>query len=83
MDRFDSALIFGAAVNEGIKTVAPDAGPPDKIVAYLSALSDLTEARRKGALGTTVIKWLGSRGILASGESETVLNTTKDQQARS
>lgn len=82
MDQFDSTLIFGASVNEGIRTVAPDAGPPDKVLSYLKALSSLTEARRKGPLGTTAIKWLGSRGVIASGESETVLNSTKEQQAR-
>ena len=82
MDRFDATLIFGASVNEGIGTVAPDAGPPDKVLSYLRALSDLTEARRKGALGTTAVKWLGSRGVIASGESETILNSTKEQQAR-
>lgn len=82
MDRFDSTLIFGAAINEGLGTVAPDAGPPDKILNYLSALSDLTEARRKGALGTTAIKWLESRGAIASGESETVRNSLREQEAR-
>jgi hypothetical protein len=82
MDRYDSTLIFGASVNEGMKTVAPDAGPPDKILSYLRGLSELTEARRAGPLGTTAIKWLGSRGIIASGESETVLNSAKEQQAR-
>ena len=82
MDRYDSTLVFGAAVNEGMKTVAPDAGPPDKILSYLRGLSELIEARGGGALGTTAIKWLGSRGIIASGESETVLNSSKEQQAR-
>lgn len=82
MDRFDTTLIFGAAVNEGIETVAPDAGPPDKLLSYLSALSDLTEARRKGPLGTTAIKWLTARGFIASGESETVLNSPNEQKAR-
>ena len=82
MDRFDSTLLFGAAVNEGIRTLAPDAGPPDKLLSYLKTLADLTEARQKGTLGTTAIKWLSSRGIIASGESETILNSTSEQKAR-
>ena len=69
-------------MNEGLRTVAPDAGPPDKVLRYLSALSDLTEARRKGALGTTAIKWLESRGVMATGESETIRNSPREQQAR-
>jgi len=28
------------------------------------------------------IKWLNSRGVIASGESETVLNSTTEQKAR-
>src|SRR6266851_9305713 len=62
MEKFDSTLIFGGAVDEGILTVAPDAGPPEKILSYLGALSDLTAEKRKGPLGTTAIKWLESRG---------------------
>jgi hypothetical protein len=83
MEKFDSTLIFGGAVDEGILTVAPDAGPPEKILSYLGALSDLTAEKRKGPLGTTAIKWLESRGIIASGESETVLNSPAEQKVRS
>lgn len=82
MDRFESTLLFGASVNDGLRTVSPDAGPPDKVLSYLRALSDLTEARRKGVLGTTAIKWLESRGVIASGESETIRNSPAERQAR-
>lgn len=82
MDRYDSTLVFGAAVNDSIKTVAEDAGPPDKILSYLRGLSELTEARRGGTLGTTAIKWLESRGVIASSESETVLKSSREQEAR-
>lgn len=34
MDRFDGVLVFGRSVDEGIQTLAQDAGPPDKILSY-------------------------------------------------
>jgi hypothetical protein len=82
MEKFGSTLIFGPSVNDGIKGVAPDAGPPDKVLSYLGTLAELTEARRKGPLGTTAIKWLEAKGVIASGESETIRNSAKERQAR-
>jgi hypothetical protein len=72
MERFDELLSFGADVSAGLRTVAPDAGPPDKILAYLQSLADVTEARRKGPLGTSPILWLADRGLSVSGESPTI-----------
>jgi hypothetical protein len=71
MDRYGNNLVFGEAVNEGIRGVDKDAGPPDKILSYLKTLSELTDELRKGGLGKTIIKWLLDRGVNASGESET------------
>jgi hypothetical protein len=82
LEKFESTLVFESSVDEGIQTVAPDAGPPDKVLTYLRALSDLTEARRRGALGTTTIKWLEARGAIALGESETVRKSATERQAR-
>lgn len=82
MEELDDDLVFGGAVTDGISTVARDAGPPEKILSYLRVLRDFTRARRKGALGTTAVKWLQDRGAIASGESETVRNSPKEQQAR-
>lgn len=82
MDRCSGTLVFGAAVNNGVKTLAPDAGPPDKILSYLLALSELTESKRKGPLGMTSIKWLEARGVIASGESETIRNSETEQKKR-
>lgn len=72
---FASTLDFGAAVKDGVASVAPEAGPPDKILRYLCTLSDMTEARWIGPLGTTMIKWLDSKGLSVSTESETVMNS--------
>lgn len=80
--RHDGVLVFGAAVDESVRLVAPDAGPPEKIVAYLNALAELTKRRRNGPLGSTAVKWLTSKGVVASGESETILNSPKEQLLR-
>jgi hypothetical protein len=82
MDRCPETLLFGAAVNDSIGTLASDAGPPDKILSYLLTLSELTEAKRRGPLGATSIKWLEARGVIASGESETIRNSAAEQTKR-
>ena len=81
-EKFRDFLIFGKSVSDGIKTVDIDAGPPDKILRYLSGLAELTRIMQKGALGNTMIKWLGDRGIDASGESMTKSKSPKDQKNR-
>ncbi|HXE80089.1 MAG TPA: hypothetical protein VNK41_05015 [Vicinamibacterales bacterium] len=81
-ERFGDTLVFGADVNEGITTLAPDAGPPDKILMYLSALSEMTKARRKGPLGRSPLQWLAERGVSASGESYTIRNSADEMRAR-
>lgn len=74
MEELDNDLVFGGSVTEGIRTLAQDAGPPDKILRYLRILAELTRARRDGSLGMSAIKWLQQRGVTASAESETVKN---------
>jgi len=81
-DKFDDHLIWSSSVEEGIKTVAQDAGPPDKILAFLSELVEFTKAKRQGSLGDIAINWFKNRGIEASGETETIRNSTKEQKAR-
>ena len=81
-ERFDGTLVFGADVNRGIAGLAIDAGPPDKTLEYLERLSELALALRKGPLGTTIVKWLDTRGVVASGESETIRNSTTEMRAR-
>jgi hypothetical protein len=82
MDRCGDLLVFGEDVNEGLKSVAPDAGPPDKLLTYLCALAEMTEARRKGSLGTSMIHWLANRGVSGSGESLTIRNSPREMTAR-
>ena len=82
MDRYPDDLVFGDDVNIGIRRLVPDAGPPTKILHYLSQLAELARAKRDGALGTRTVKWLESRGVVGSIESDTVRRSPKDRAAR-
>lgn len=84
MEECADTLVFGAAVTEGesVGTLAPDAGPPEKVLRYLRVLGEFTKAKRSGPLGTTAIKWLEGRNVTASGESETGRSSQKERQAR-
>jgi hypothetical protein len=75
-------LVFSADVPAGVENLAPDAGPPDKILTYLSHLRDLAAALEKGPLGTTVIQWLRNRGVNASGESDTIRKSPAETRKR-
>lgn len=79
---FPARLFFGADVWKGIQTLSPDAGPPEKILHYLSQLHELAEQQSKGALGVDQVKWLIDRGLDVSGESITIKNTIKDMRKR-
>lgn len=82
MERYGELLVFGADVNEGLNSVAPDAGPPDKVLTYLCGLAEMTAARRKGPLGTSMILWLANRGVSGSGESLTIRNSPQEMRVR-
>lgn len=75
-------LTFGDDVWRGIETLAPDAGPPEKILLCLETLANLAKEKRKGAIGTTAIQWLKERGINCSCESETIRNSKNASQIR-
>jgi hypothetical protein len=79
---YADALLFGDDVDTGVRGLAEDAGPPDKVLLYLSTLADLARTRRSGSLGTSVIAWLNQRNISASAESETVTNSATERQRR-
>jgi hypothetical protein len=81
-DRFGDRLVFGEDVADGIRTVAPDAGPPDKVLGYLEHLAAMADLRRSKGLGDAPIKWLQKRGVNASGESETVRNSATEMGKR-
>jgi hypothetical protein len=82
MERLDGELVFGVDVNDGIKSLAVEAGPPDKILAYLGVLAEMTVALRKGPLGTSTLLWLSDRGVSVSGESLTIRNSPAEMKAR-
>ena len=82
MERHADLLTFGDSVSDGIKRLTADAGPPDKILHYLSELAELTKARRAGPLGATAVQWLTERGVICSIESETIRNSSDEKRLR-
>jgi hypothetical protein len=82
--RFKDDLFFGSDVDSGVKGLAADAGPPDKILSYLALLAELARTRRSSeALGVDAIKWLKGRGVSANCESETTSKSPSDRLKRS
>jgi hypothetical protein len=75
-------LVFGDDVEYGSTTLAADAGPPEKIYDYLTTLADMTRRRRASPLGTDMILWLKGRGLKASSESDTTLNSASEMRKR-
>lgn len=73
---------FGEQVEDGVRELAPDAGPPAKILKYLEGLNELAVARRARALGTGMVAWLGERNISASNESETIKKSASEMAKR-
>lgn len=67
--QFSEDLVFGSDVAKGVEGLNPEAGPPDKILAYLRWLAEAARAKRSGPLGKTLIGWLGERGVIASSET--------------
>jgi hypothetical protein len=80
--EFRTDLVFGADVHRGVETIARNAGPPDKIYDYLKTLAQMSRERRNGGLGKDMLIWLKEEGIKASSESQTVLNSSAEMQAR-
>ena len=74
MERFNG-LVFGRDVDGGVAGLAPDAGPPMKILRYLERLNEMTAELETGTLGTTQHQWLRDRGVDVSGESRTDRNS--------
>ncbi len=75
-------LTFGLDVDRGVGDLAPDAGPPEKILSYLEVLADLTTERRHGALGDTMAKWLKDRNVTVSGESASIRRSRSEMERR-
>ena len=64
-------LIFGSDVELGVSGLAPQAGPPRKILRYLQVLETMTQELNEDTLGIPIRHWLTEQGISVSGESET------------
>jgi hypothetical protein len=79
---FNDQLVFGDDVRQGLGTIAADAGPPDKVLAYLGTLAEMVNVRRSGGLGTTATKWLQDKNVTVSGESLTIKNSADEQRKR-
>ena len=77
-----STLFFGADVDEGISTLSSDAGPPEKILLYLRTLGEMGNAHAQSSLGVAQIQWLNDRNVHASGESETIRNSSAERSKR-
>jgi hypothetical protein len=75
-------LLFGDDVLIGLRGLAYDAGPPEKVAQYLATLAEMGCARKAGSLGKSAIMWLRDRGVSASSESETVRNSTAEMAKR-
>lgn len=80
--RFSGVITFGDDVDAGVKTLAADAGPPDKVLHHLSALAELGLEIRNGTLKKGAVQWLRDKGINCSGESETIRNSRTAQRER-
>ena len=74
-------ITFGDNVSDGLDSLSPEAGPPEKIFEYLDYLAEMAKALRAGPLGVSQIGWLNQWGVKASNESETVVNS-KDETRR-
>ncbi len=81
MDDCDN-LVFGDDVPEGIESLAPDAGPPEKILRYLSELDNLTGKMNNGTLGMDPYQWLRQRNVHYSRESYTIRNSPVEMNRR-
>jgi len=80
--RHSDALVFGADVDVGVETLAPDAGPPEKVLSYLDQLAEMARTRRTTGLGTQMLRWLQLRNVAGSGESQTVRNSESERRKR-
>ncbi|HZQ74261.1 MAG TPA: hypothetical protein VFB08_15190 [Burkholderiales bacterium] len=81
-DNLHEVLRFGEDVATGVRSLAADAGPPEKIYKYLQQLALATKERNAGPLGTTMVQWLRNRGVNASGESETIKHSASESRKR-
>ena len=80
--RFASELVFGADIEAGLETIDKSAGPPERVFDYLKALAEMTKRRQNQGLGKDMLVWLREKGVKASDESESVLNSAQERRKR-
>lgn len=80
--KFSASLLFGDDVEEGIKHISSDAGPPQKVYRYLEKLSDMSNLLCRGNLGLDPVNWLNRNNCTTSNESETVRNSAREKERR-
>jgi hypothetical protein len=76
------ALVFGDDCDRGVSDLAENAGPPDKVLAWLQLLAEASRCRTAGTLGKSVVQWLRTNGVRVSGESETDANNPAERKKR-
>lgn len=81
-ERLADAVLFGADVEQGVRTLAREAGPPHRVLSYLVVLAEMARTRRTKGLGTQMLKWLQQRNVTASGESQTVRKSDAERRKR-
>jgi hypothetical protein len=80
--EFPDDLLIGEDVEDGVRELVPEAGPPDKIYDHLKTLAEMARVRRAGALGKNLFDWLADRGVSGSYESEMIANSKAETQKR-
>lgn len=80
--RLSDTLVFGADVDDGVSTLAQDAGPPEKVLSYLETLAEMARVRRSEGLGMQMLEWLQTRNLTATGESQTIRNSDAAMRRR-
>jgi hypothetical protein len=81
--KLSESISFSEDIEEQIKTLNATAGPPDKILRYLTTLGDLASALAgTDGLGRSVPIWLRENGVDCSVESDTVKKSKEAKRQR-
>lgn len=65
------SLVFNRKVDDQIASLKGEAGPPEKLMRYLSTLADLSSELLSGkSLQASIPTWLRARGVESSRESD-------------
>jgi hypothetical protein len=76
-------LLFGDDVEDGLGNLAQDAGPPEKILAWLGVLAEASmKLQRDRSLGTALTDWLTKRGLTVSTEGQVIKSSKREKAKR-